>query len=93
MAVTPEDVFPDSLDSAQIGDSMVRKGSVRAALVNAAIMNTTSSTVAEKRDAKKAFSTLIPSLIALEMHEHVVWKNPELQEMIDAELTKQNKQT
>lgn len=91
MSVTPKDVFPDGPDSTQLGDITVRKGSVRAALVNATIINAASSTEAEKKEAKKAFATLIPALIALEMHEHTLWKNPELQAMIDAELTKSSK--
>lgn len=61
----------------------MRKGTVGAVLANAKILASQYTSAAEKSEAINAIKELVPILIALKMHEHVIWKNPDIQKIID----------
>lgn len=81
MAIKPTDVLKDSENTAFFNGNLVRKGTIKAAIENAKIMNSESASNSEKQQARQMFEELIPDMIALELHIHVVWKDPEIQEM------------
>ncbi|KTC98364.1 hypothetical protein [Legionella erythra] len=82
-AQRPEDVLPDAENDILYHNIRVRKGTVAAVLRNAEIMASPSSSEAEKRDALAIISELAPSLVALGVHNHLIFKNPAIQQQID----------
>lgn len=83
MAISPKDVLEDGKDTGIFHGIETRKGTVKAIIENAKIMESVVASTQEKREAKEAIAELIPYLVALELHEHTLWKNPEIQKMID----------
>lgn len=86
MSVRPEDILPDNINAVEINGVAARKGTVAAALANAKILASNNKTDAEKREAKEMIRELAPSLVALELHQHITWNNPEIQKIIDEAL-------
>lgn len=43
----------------------------------------------EKAKALQAIKELAPSVVAIEMHKHVTWNNPEIQKIIENAAKKQ----
>ncbi|MCE0722995.1 MULTISPECIES: hypothetical protein [Legionella] len=85
-SIRPEDVLPDGVDSTSINGKIVRKGTIAAFLANVAIFETQDSTEKQKQDAMKAMKELAPGVIAIGLHQHVVFKNREIEQiLIDAE--------
>lgn len=84
--VKPEDILPDGEDFIEIQNQKLRKGTVAAALANARILEDPTATEDEKAHALKAIHSLVPALIALKMHDHVTWRNPLIQRMIEDEI-------
>lgn len=82
----PEDILPDGEDFVEIQNQKLRKGTVAAALANASILEDSTATETEKEEALKAIQSVVPALIALKMHQHVLWKNPFIQNMIEEEM-------
>ncbi|MDF2691548.1 MAG: uncharacterized protein K0S29_1403 [Gammaproteobacteria bacterium] len=87
MAIRPEDLLPDDINSREFKGVEVRKGTIGAAMFNVKTMESPDSSPAEKMEAKKAFEALIPSLIALDLHQYMTWKNSEIQAMINKALS------
>jgi hypothetical protein len=85
-SVKPEDILPDGEDFVEIQNQKLRKGTVAAILANANILEDLGTTEDEKEQALKAIRSLVPALIALQMHQHVIWKNPLIQTIIDEEI-------
>lgn len=86
MSIKPEDILPDDVNAVEINGLMARKGTVAAALANAKVLASGDKTEEEKNKAKEMIRELAPALIALELHQHVTWKNPEIQKIIDEAL-------
>ena len=86
MSVRPEDILPDDVSAVEINGIITRKGTVAAALANAKILASNDKTDNEKKKAKEMIRELAPMLVALELHQHVTWKNPEIQKIIDETL-------
>lgn len=82
-AQRPEDVLPDSENYAVYNNTRVRKGTVAAVLRNAEIMASPSSSEAEKQDALAMITELAPGLVALGVHNHLLFKNPDIQQQVD----------
>lgn len=83
MSFKPEDILPDEVNEIAIQNIPVRKGTVAAALANANIITSTHTDEEEKVEARNAIKKLTPALVALELHKHLAWKNPEIQKIID----------
>lgn len=83
MSIKPEDILPDHINAVEINGLVARKGTVAAALANAKILASDNKTEEEKNKAKEMIRELAPTLIALELHQHLTWKNPEIQKIID----------
>jgi len=86
MSLKPEDILPDDINSTEINGIKVRKGTIGAALANAKILSSKTSTEIEKSNAKEIIKELAPAMIALELHQHVIWKNLEIQKIIEENL-------
>lgn len=82
----PEDILPDGEDFVEIQNQKLRKGTVAATLANASILEDPMATKAEKEEALKAIQLVVPALVALKMHQHVMWKNPLIQNMIEEKM-------
>lgn len=84
--VRPEDVLPDGVDSAVINGKMVRKGTIAAFLANIAILEDPATTEKQKQEAINLMKALAPAVVAIGLHKHVTFKNPEVEQLLlDAE--------
>lgn len=83
MGVAPQDILPDAIDATEIDGVIVRKGTIAAAMANANIIASIDASIAEKQQALNAFITLSPGLVALKVHQHLTWNNPDLQKIIE----------
>ena len=83
MGVKPEDILSDDQNTATFGGLTLRKGTVAAALANAEVLESSQSTVSEKLDARNMIEELAPALVALGLNKHLIWRNPEIQKIID----------
>lgn len=88
MAIRPEDILPEEINSLVINGVNVRKATVGATLANANILNSDTASEAEKFSALEKIKELIPALIAIGLHQHVTWKNPQIQKLIDERIPK-----
>ncbi|KTD02225.1 hypothetical protein OQJ19_02905 [Fluoribacter gormanii] len=85
-SIRPEDILPDGVDNTSINGKIVRKGTIAAFLANVAILEKQNSTEMQKQEAIKTMKELAPSVIAIGLHQHVVFKNKEIEQiLIDAE--------
>ncbi len=83
MGIKPEDLLSDEQNSAEFNGQPVRKGTIGAAIANARIYESTESSAEQKREALEMIKTLAPSIIALELHKFVTWKNADIQAVFD----------
>lgn len=83
MSIKPEDIMPDNVNSIEVNGVRVRKATVGAVLANAKILESVATSAAEKSNALASIKELAPSLVALEMHKHVTWNNPEIQRIVE----------
>jgi hypothetical protein len=85
-SVRPEDILPDGVDNTTVNGMMVRKGTIAAFLANADILEIPDVTEGQKKGAMDAMKELAPAVIAIGLHKHVVFKNPQIEKiLIDAE--------
>lgn len=87
--IEPENILAEQEDYLIINGVKARKGTIAAVLQNAGILSSKNATQEEKQAAKTSIVNLSPALIALGMHEHVIWKNPEIQRIIEESLKHQ----
>lgn len=78
-------VLADDENFAQLNGVSVRKGTVAAALANAEILESRSTTEAQKEAALAMIKELAPALVALGLHQHLVWKNLHIQHIMEAQ--------
>jgi len=83
MSVRAEDILPDDVNSKLINGVVARKGSMGASVANARILAAPESTVQEKEAAKEMLKSLAPALVAIGVHEHLTWKNPDIQKIFN----------
>lgn len=91
MSIMPEDILPNDINELEIDGIKARKGTVAAVLANAKILASAKATENAKISAKETIKKLAPTLIALELHEHLTWKNQEIQKIIDEILEANNR--
>lgn len=80
---SPEDILPDGVEYTEEQGIRMRKGTIAACLKNADIVASQTASEEEKAAALNAIKDAAPSLVALGMHKHTVWKNPKIQALID----------
>lgn len=83
MSIKPSDIFPDSIDAMEIQGVNVRKGTIGAAIANAAILANPAISAVEKAAAYQTIEQLMPAMLALNLHAHLQWKNPEIQKIME----------
>jgi len=82
MAIRPENILIDGQDYAIIKGIKIRKATFGALLQNATLLASSKDSM-EKENIKNLIAELVPGLIALGMTDHIVWKNPEIQTIIE----------
>ncbi len=81
--IKPETVLSDAEDKVLLNGITGRKGSVAAFLQNIDIIEQPNITSQERSDVIKVMEELAPVLVAVGLHKHAVFKNPEVQKMLD----------
>jgi hypothetical protein len=76
--ITPQDVLPDGLDSANMNGTTVRKGSVGAFVANARMLHDTNLSAAARDGARAQIVALVPALEALGIFDFFTIHDPEL---------------
>jgi hypothetical protein len=82
-SIKPEDILSDDESVKIISGVRVRKGTLGAVLANAQILSTATSTDSEKETALSVIRELAPALVVLGVYEHIQWKNPEIQKIVE----------
>lgn len=82
MAIKPKDMLPDGDDTARLAGKVVRKGTIAAFLENINVLESAVSTDAEKQSAKAMMQELAPSVVAIGLHKHVVFKNKQAEQVL-----------
>lgn len=80
--VSPEAILPDGVDSTFINGKVVRKATIAAFLANADILEQTNATEQQKQVAINMMLELAPAVIAIGLHKHVVFKNPQIEQIL-----------
>lgn len=86
MIKKPEDILPDDVNELEINGIKARKGTIAAAMANADILSSPTSTEIDKNNAKDAIKQLAPAMVALGLSHHLIWKNKEIQEIMEESL-------
>ncbi len=86
--ILPEDVLSEETNNRDINGVNIRKGTVAAVLANIDILENCNSSSETKRVALQTIQNLVPALIALGLGKHVIWKNQDVQRLIDEALKK-----
>lgn len=82
-SIRPEDILPDNVDNTTINGKIVRKGTIAAFLANINILENTHSTVEEKQQAIDMMKELAPSVVAIGLTKHVIFKNADAQKILE----------
>jgi hypothetical protein len=78
----PEDIIADGVDSTMINGIEVRKGTVGAFLKNAEILNDINTGEVHRQAAILILKELAPSIIAVGLHEQVIFKNKLVEQIL-----------
>jgi|GEM_PF-1443954 len=81
--VRPDDIINDSQNYAYFKGVKVRKGTIAAAIQNAKVLTCETASLSEKAEARKIIKELAPALVALDVYDQLVWKNKEVQQIIE----------
>jgi hypothetical protein len=83
MSIKPEDILPDDSSFVVRQGMTIRKGSAAAVLANASILMDIQAIEGEKTAALETIRELMPGLVAAGMAQHVTWKNPLIQKIME----------
>ena len=86
MSIKPEDILADGVDTVRLGDISARKGTVAAVLANISIIEDSDVSTAERDAAWQLIKDHMPTLIALDFHRYVTWKNPDVQALMESDI-------
>lgn len=87
-SVRPEDILPDGVDTTAFNGKTVRKGTIAAFLANADILDNPAATEKQKQEAINTMKELAPDVVAIGLHKHVIFKNPEAEQLlVDAKIS------
>ena len=82
--IKPSDILPDNVNSIMINGVEVRKGSVAAVVANIQQLESANATEESKQAAIDAIKSLVPSLRAQGLLNHVTFNNPVVQALMAA---------
>jgi len=80
--IRPQDVLPDGVDSTMINGTIARKGTIAAFLANADILENKEATELQRQEALNIMKELAPTVIAIGLHKHVLFKNPQIEQIL-----------
>ncbi len=89
--VNAKDILADDEDSKIINGVKIRKGTIAAVLANAKVLSSSTASMKEKDDARNAIIESAPALVVLGLFDQVIWKNPEIQKIVETAAEKLNK--
>ena len=89
--VTPENILAADANFAQLGDVVVRKGSIAAFLKNIDLLEDSKALEEEKAGALDMIKQLASAVVAAGLHRHANFKNKKVQEVLDKEAALQVK--
>lgn len=82
----PEDIFPAGADSMLINGKIVRKGTITAFLANVALLEKENITEQQRQETLNLIKELAPGVISSGLHQHVVFKNKQIEQiLVDSE--------
>lgn len=81
-SVRPEDILADGEDSTSIHGKTIRKGTIAAFLANINVFEHPNTSEKQKNEAFKVMQELAPAVIAAGLHQHVVFKNKEIEQLL-----------
>ncbi len=81
--ILPENILADEVNKIDINGVEVRKGTVGAVLANIDLLEIDGIPSEQKDAALKTIESLVPSMIAMGLNKHVIWKNPKVQLLFD----------
>ena len=81
--VRPEDILSDNDNTVNLNGLIARKGSIAAFLKNIDIFEDSSATPEQKAQALAMMQELASVLIATGLSKHAVFKNPEVQKLLE----------
>jgi hypothetical protein len=81
-SVRPENILPDGVDNTAINGIVVRKGTIAAFLANTDILENPNASEKQKQEAINAMKELAPAVITIGLHKHVIFKNPEVEQIL-----------
>lgn len=81
-SIKPEDILPDGIDSIAMNGKIVRKGTIAAFLANIDMIESPAVTKEQKQAALDTMKDLAPAVIAIGLHKHVTFKNPEAEKIL-----------
>ncbi|KTD11235.1 hypothetical protein [Legionella jamestowniensis] len=87
-SISPESILADGADYAQFKGVQVRKATVAAFIANIELLESASASPEDKHQAIRTLMDLAPSIVAIGLPEHVLFKN-EIVESIIQEAKKQ----
>jgi len=88
--VNPEMVLADGENNIILNGITGRKGSIAAFLQNIDIIEQQDLSVKEKNEVIKVMKELAPVLIATGLYKHAIFKNPEVQAVLDQAVQKKS---
>lgn len=80
--ITPETILADDTDHVQVNDLIIRKGTIAAFISNIRVLENTDSTQSMIKQADEMLLELAPAIIALELDQHITFKNARAEEII-----------
>jgi hypothetical protein len=88
--IRPEQVVPDDANfaAASFTETKIRKGTFGAIILNADILENPLATAEEKAAALDMIQQLLPAMVKFGAAKHIVWKNPQIQQIMEAHATK-----
>lgn len=80
--IHPEDILPDETNNFFKDGQNHRKGSVAAFIANIKILEDINTAEEDKPSVIDALKQLAPTLIAVGLHEHAIFKNPLVEQIL-----------
>lgn len=88
--VKPEDVLADGVDTTHINGKTIRKGTVAAFLANIEIMEDGNASEQIRQGATNMIKELAPAIVTLGLHKHVLFRNPQIEQILLDEVLQKN---
>ena len=83
LSTRPEDILAEDQNSVQLGGAFVRKGTIAAFLKNIDSLEEADLSYEQRETVLQTMRELAPALIAAGLHKHAIFKNTEVQAILD----------